>query len=144
MNLAFSPSEPSHLARKRWVLVVDDDEFQHKIVNMVLGQAHYQLAYAVSGEDAIDFLQHTPVDLVIMDVQMPGLGGLGATRQLKAMPHLAHVPILMTSGEGDDLILAQCLQAGAADFVFKPFDRTTLPAKVALLCGLASDRKDGS
>ena len=125
------------LAQKRSVLVVDDDMFQHKIVDMVLGKAQYELAFVSSGEDAIHFLRHTAVDLILMDVQMPGLGGLEATRRLKAMPHLAHVPILIASGESDDLVIAACLQAGAADFVLKPFNRTVLPAKVALLAGLS-------
>ncbi len=126
------------LPQKRSILVVDDDDFQHKIVELVLGQLHYQLAFAFSGEDAIRFLQLNSVDLILMDVQMPGLGGLEATRRLRSMTNLAHVPILMATGESDDLVLAQCLKAGAADFVLKPFDRTILPAKVALLSGLAA------
>lgn len=144
LNLTLSPIEPIQPEQKRWILVVDDDEFQHKIVDMVLGQVHYQMAFASSGEDAIQFLQHTAVALVLMDVQMPGLGGIETTRQLRAMPHLAHVPILMASGDSDEQVLAQCLQAGASDIVLKPFNRTTLPAQVASFCGLANERRDGS
>lgn len=121
------------LPYKPRVLVVDDDAFQHKIVDMVLGNTHYHLSFACSGEEAIAMLEHTRADLILMDVQMPGIGGLEATRRLKSMPHLIHIPILMASGEGDDQVVAQCLQAGAVDFVFKPFDRATLPAKVSLL-----------
>lgn len=127
------------LPHKPRVLVVDDDAFQHKIVDMVLGNTHYQLSFATSGEEAIAILEQTPADLVLMDVQMPGIGGLEATRRLKSMPHLTHMPILMASGEGDDQVVAQCLQAGAVDFVFKPFDRATLPAKVSLLSIQAVD-----
>ena len=124
--------------QKPQVLVVDDDDFQQKIVSLVLSDTQYQLAFVCSGEEAIHFLQHTQVDLVLMDVQMPGIGGLEATRRLKSMPHLAQMPILIASGEIDDLVVAQCLQAGAADFVLKPFNRTILSAKVASLSGLAA------
>ncbi len=121
--------------RKPRILVVDDDDFQHKVVDRILGQAHYELVFASSGEEALHELEQAPIDLVLMDVQMPGLGGLETTRRLKSLPHLAAVPVVMISGGSDDKIVAQCLQAGAVDFVIKPFDRAILPSKVAALLG---------
>ena len=124
---------------KPLILVVDDDIFQHKIVEMILGRDGYQLAFASGGEEALRFVEQTHADLILMDVQMPELSGLETTRRLKSQPHLAHMPILMISGASDDKVVAQCLQSGAADFVLKPFDRVILPAKVALLLGLAAN-----
>jgi CheY-like chemotaxis protein len=119
--------------RKPRILVVDDDDFQHRFVERILGQVHCELAFACSGEEALQQLALAPVDLILMDVQMPGMDGLETTRKLKSMPHLAGVPVLMVSGGGEAKIVAQCLEAGAVDFVVKPFDRVVLPGKVAAL-----------
>ncbi len=120
---------------KPLILVVDDDDFQHRVVEKILGQDQYQLVFASGGEEALRFLAVAHVDLILMDVQMPGLGGLEALRRLKLLPRLVQVPVLMISGDTDSKIVAQCLQEGATDFVVKPFDRVILPAKVALLSG---------
>lgn len=118
------------------MLVVDDDAFQQKIVAKILGTDQYQLAFADGGEEALNLLRRARVDVILMDVQMPHLDGLETTRRLKAMPHLAAVPVVMISGKSEGNVVVQCLKAGAADFVVKPFDKEALLAKVARLCGL--------
>jgi CheY-like chemotaxis protein len=113
------------------VLIVDDDDFQHKMIAKILGAESYNFAFATSGSEAMSILRNTRPDLILMDVMMPDLDGLEMTRRLKNAPHLASIPVMMISGKSEGNVVLNCLKAGAADFVVKPFDRETLKAKVA-------------
>jgi CheY-like chemotaxis protein len=118
---------------KPTILVVDDDDFQHKMVGKILGADSYDLAFATSGAEAMNLLRHMRPDLILMDVMMPDVDGLEMTLRLKATPQLARIPVMMVSGKSEGNVVLNCLKAGAVDFVVKPFDRETLKAKVAKL-----------
>jgi CheY-like chemotaxis protein len=116
------------------VLAVDDDEYQLKLVEQLLlragGEPRPELLCARSGGEALALSRQHHPDLVLMDINLPDVDGLKTTRRLKATDGLAHVPVIMMSGHsGRDIVVAS-LRAGAADFVVKPFDRTTLLEKV--------------
>lgn len=113
------------------VLVVDDDEFQHKIVSKILEDENYHLVFASGGIEAMKVLRKTRPDLILMDVMMPDMDGLEAVRYIKSAPQLADIPIVMITGKSDKNIVMESLKAGAAGFVVKPFDRDTLFDKVA-------------
>jgi CheY-like chemotaxis protein len=115
------------------VLIVDDDEFQHKIISKILEGENYRLIFAVSGMEALSVLRKTHPDLILMDVMMPGMDGLEVVRQMKSAPHLADIPIVMITGKSDKEIVMESLKAGAIDFVVKPFDPDTLLGKVRQL-----------
>lgn len=117
------------------VLMVDDDEFQHKIVGKILEGKNYRMVFADSGIDALKILRKIHPDLILMDVMMPGMDGLEVVRQLKSAPQLADVPVIMITGKSDKGIVIESLKAGAIDFVVKPFDRDTLLGKVSQLLG---------
>jgi CheY-like chemotaxis protein len=112
------------------VLVVDDDEFQRKTVAQMLGQDKYQLLFAAGGVDALGVLRKTRPDLILMDLQMPDLNGVDVTRQLKAVPRLAGIPVIIITGHSDRVAVAQSLKAGATGFMVKPLVRENLLAKV--------------
>ena len=117
------------------VLVVDDDEFQHKIVNKILEGKNYHLIFATGGVEALSILRKTRPDLILMDVMMPGMDGLETVRYMKTAPQLADIPIVMITGKSDKNIVMESLKVGVTDFVVKPFDRDTLLGKVAqVLC----------
>ena len=113
------------------VLVVDDDKFQHKIINEILGGENYRLVFAASGAEALSTLRKVRPDLILMDVMMPGMDGMEVTKQVKAVPHLADIPIIMITGKSEKKIVTESLKAGATSFVVKPFERVTLLGKVA-------------
>lgn len=113
------------------VLVVDDDKFQHKIVSKILEDENYHLLFAASGAEALSILRNVHPDLILMDVMMPGMDGLEATKQIKAVPRLADIPIIMITGKSEKKIVTESMKAGATSFVVKPFDRDTLLGKVA-------------
>ena len=113
------------------VLVVDDDEFQHKIAGKILEGRNYHLVFASGGIEALKVLRKTHPDLILMDVMMPDMNGLEVVRYIKSAPQLAGIPIIMVTGKSGKNIVIESLQAGAAGFVVKPFDRDTLLDKVA-------------
>jgi CheY-like chemotaxis protein len=113
------------------VLVVDDDEFQHKMVARILETENCRLVFVASGAEALKILGTVQPDLILMDVQMPGMDGIETTRRLKAVPRLAKVPVVMITGQSAGTVVVDSLKAGAADFVVKPFEREKLISKVA-------------
>ena len=113
------------------VLVVDDDEFQHKIVSKMLEDGNYHLVFAAGGVEALSILRKTRPDLILMDVMMPDMDGLEVMRQMKTVPRLADIPVIMITGKGEKNIVTESLKAGATDFMVKPFARDTLLGKVA-------------
>lgn len=113
------------------VLVVDDDDFQHKIVSELLATENYRLEFATGGVEALNILRKMQPDLILMDIMMPNLDGIETTRRLKTMTQFANVPVIMVTGKSEGAAVRDSMKAGAADFVVKPFDRDTLLAKLA-------------
>jgi CheY-like chemotaxis protein len=112
-------------------LVVDDDEFQRNIVNTLLAAENYRLVFASGGVEALNILRKMQPDLILMDIMMPDLDGIETTRRLKTMPQYAHVPVIMLTGKSEGAAVRDSIEAGAVDFIVKPFDRDTLLGKVA-------------
>jgi len=112
------------------VLVVDDEPAVRRLVKTVLGESGCETLEAVTGQGALEILHDRGADLVVMDVQMPLLDGFDTARILKSQPRFADVPIIFASGHLDRNRLAFGLQAGATDFVEKPFDVPVLVDKV--------------
>ncbi len=113
------------------VLVVDDDEFQRKLLGKMLEAENYHIISATGGVDALNVLRKARPDVILMDVMMPDMDGMEATRRLKAIPHFAKTPVIMVTGKSEGNVVIDSLKAGASDFVVKPFDRATLIAKIA-------------
>lgn len=123
---------------KPTILVVDDDDLHRKIVGKMLEAGPYRLTFAANGAEAMHALRKLRPELILTDVLMPELDGIELTRRIKAMPHLAKVPVIMITGKSEGQVVMDSLKAGAADFVVKPLDRAALVAKVSrALRGLA-------
>ncbi len=121
------------------VLVVDDDEFQRKLVGKILAGENYHIIFAASGIEALNTLRKTQPDLILMDIMMPDMDGMEVTRKVKAMPQLVDIPIIMFTGRREKNTVTASLISGATDFIAKPFVRETLIAKVAsVLCARKS------
>ncbi|MCQ4347461.1 response regulator [Pseudomonas stutzeri] len=118
---------------RRRILLVDDDEFVHKIVGLQLGEREYELSVARDATEALRILRTSVPDLVLLDIMMPGVDGLEALRRFRTMPSLAGVPFIMLTGRSEEPVVVESLRSGANDFIAKPFDRATLLAKIARL-----------
>ncbi len=112
------------------ILLVDDDEFVHKIVARQLDSADYELSVARDATAALRMLRNNAPDLVLLDIVMPGINGLEALRRFRMMPSLAKIPVIMLTGKSEGQVVVESLKAGANDFIAKPFDRATLLGKL--------------
>ncbi len=114
------------------ILVVDDKEDSRVLVGKVLRFRGYEVIGATTGEDAVNMTQTELPDLILMDVRLPGgIDGLEATRRIKAIPQLAHIPILAMTASVRPEDIQRALEAGCSDFVRKPIDIDELPKQVA-------------
>jgi two-component system cell cycle response regulator DivK len=103
------------------ILYVEDNEFNRKIVRHLLSRTTYRLIEAVDGEAGVTAARETRPDLVIMDIQLPKLSGLEATRQLAAAPETHGIPIIVITSfalAGDE---QKAKEAGAAAYLAKPY-----------------------
>ena len=112
------------------ILVVDDDAFQSKLLERLLGNAGYNTMAAHSGAEALALIARQTPDLILMDVALPDLNGIEITRRLKASSRTAAIPIVMITGHSERQVLEASLKAGAVDFLVKPFDREVLLQKI--------------
>jgi two-component system cell cycle response regulator DivK len=103
------------------ILYVEDNEFNRKIVRHLLGRTSYRLVEATDGEAGVSTAREARPDLVIMDIQLPKLSGLDATRQLRADPATAAIPIIVITSfalAGDE---NKAKEAGATAYLAKPY-----------------------
>jgi CheY-like chemotaxis protein len=106
------------------ILVVDDDETNRIVVHSMLAGRGATVLIASDGQDALDVLRREPVDVVLMDVQMPRLDGLAATRALRQREQSAgarRTPVVAMTGSGEADERSACLEAGMDAFLIKPF-----------------------
>jgi two-component system cell cycle response regulator DivK len=103
------------------ILHVEDNEFNLKIVRQLLSRTSYRLIEATNGEEGVAAAQNERPDLILMDIQLPKLSGLDATRQLRADPRTADIPIIVITSfalSGDS---EKAKEAGASAYVAKPY-----------------------
>ncbi|MGB8003996.1 MAG: response regulator transcription factor [Gaiellaceae bacterium] len=112
------------------VLVIDDDADIRGLVAELLGRAGLSVEQAEDGRAGLRALHNMPPDLVVLDVSMPNLDGW---QTLERIRDLSDVPVLMLTARGDELERVRGLQAGADDYVVKPFGRQELVARVQAL-----------
>jgi CheY-like chemotaxis protein len=118
--------------RRPVVLVVEDDEVLHTLVAAMLESEPIDLVFEADGRAALERIRAVAPDLVLMDVLLPGGGdGVAITEQIKATPELAAIPVVMLTGEARLETLVRSMEAGAADFIVKPFTREALLAKLS-------------
>ncbi len=102
------------------VLVVDDDKVSRDFLSRLLQRRGCGVETASSGAEALDKLSKGGADLILLDMLMPAMDGLGVLKLLKAQRRLKTIPVVMVSGVDDDTPLIQCLEAGAEAFLNKP------------------------
>lgn len=113
-----------------FVVMVDDDEFQHKLLHMMLHDEDLELGVATSGTEALTVLRRRRPDLILMDVALPDIDGVELTRRIRAVAHFAAIPILMVTGNSYKDVVVRSMKAGASGFVVKPFGRDELLGKI--------------
>ena len=119
-------------AVKATVLVVDDQPQNIRLLDAVLTPRGYDVRTAASGEEALAALDGADIDLVLLDIVMPGMDGYEVCRRIRLQSATAYLPVVMVTASGDEQKI-KALEAGADDFLTKPIDQSELLARVASL-----------
>jgi diguanylate cyclase (GGDEF)-like protein len=112
------------------ILIVDDIPQNLQVLGQVLSQEGYRVAVATSGAQAIDVASKVQPDLILLDVMMPEMDGFEACKRLKTIDELANVPIIFLTARSSTEDLVAGFDAGAVDFISKPFINVELLARV--------------
>ena len=112
------------------IVAVDDNPVVTQLIAAVLGQAGYDVEVLSTGGEALVALQRNPPDLLLLDLQMPGLDGLEVLRIVREQKVCAGVPVLVLTAEDDSHYVAKARELGAAGYLLKPFRAQDLTAKV--------------
>lgn len=112
------------------ILVVDDDPMVRDVLVRFLQREGYTALVASDGREALEIVAHQAPDLVLLDVTMPGLDGFSVCRSLKDNPRTALIPVTMLTGLDDRDNRQRGIEAGADDFLSKPFDQPMLRARL--------------
>ncbi|MDA8141432.1 MAG: response regulator [Desulfobacteraceae bacterium] len=115
---------------KETILVVDDEEDILELVRFHLSREGYAVLCAETGEEGWRQIKSQPIDLLIVDLMLPGIDGLALARQLKNDPHTRQIPVVMLSAKGEEADIVTGLELGADDYVTKPFSPRVLLARV--------------
>ena len=108
------------------ILIVDDEPTARTLLRLILLRAAYTVVEARDGYEALKKLEETAVDLVLLDVMMPGMDGIEVCEQIRAAEKTAVVPVLLLSAKTDTLSIRRGLSAGANLYLTKPISPDTL------------------
>ncbi len=108
------------------ILCVEDNPQNMRLVRKILQHAGYEVLEAMDGLSAIDMTESGQPALILMDVNLPDIDGLEATRRIKATPHLAHIPIVALTANAMYGDRERCLDAGCDDYLSKPVNKAQL------------------
>lgn len=118
----------------RRILVVDDSATYRNACAETLREDRHEIVLAASGEEALELLACDSVDLIVLDMLMPGIGGLETCRRIRQIPQCARVPILMVTGQSEDSATVDaCKRVGANDYLSKSPELTLLRERVRVL-----------
>jgi len=113
------------------ILIVDDDPETRSLLKEYLDEdSVFAASMAENGRDALESIGTDRPDLILLDLWMPVMDGISVTREIRTQPDLATLPIILLSGEGDKTKWIEALDAGANDFVAKPFNKSELLARI--------------
>jgi DNA-binding response OmpR family regulator len=112
------------------LLVIDDNEGNRDMLSRRLRHQGYRVSTAVDGQQGLDFLKTQLVDLILLDVMMPGMDGYDVLKELKANNTWRDIPVIMVSALGEIESVVRCIEQGAEDYLTKPFDPVLLRARL--------------
>lgn len=118
-------------AANRHVLVADDEPHIGRIIQLKLESGPYVVSLVPNGREALERLaSDAPIDVVLLDIMMPFVGGLDVLARLRQMPHRSATPVIILTAKGQDSDRARALELGANDFFTKPFSPNKLLARI--------------
>jgi putative two-component system response regulator len=124
------------------VLYVDDEESNHKLLDAHLSGEGLVLIHAGSGDEALEVLSRETVDIALVDLHMPGMGGMTLIDRIRRQPELEFLPIIVVTAERSDGSRKEAIVAGADDFLTHPVHRLELTTRIRSLLRISDYRAD--
>ncbi len=115
---------------KKKILIVDDIPKNIQILGNLLSGINFQIAYAQSGEQALEVIKHQDFDLILLDIMMPGINGFEVCKKLKNNKKTKEIPIIFLTAKADMESIIKGFEAGGQDYITKPFNSAELIARV--------------
>jgi len=112
------------------ILVVDDMEANRELLSRRLGRDGHAVSVAADGHSALEQTGRSEFDLILLDLMMPDINGYDVLRRLKDDPALRHIPVIMISALDEIDSIVRCIEAGAEDYISKPFDPVLLATRI--------------
>lgn len=113
------------------ILVVDDNELNRDVLKRRLVRQDYAILTASDGYEALRKLAENKVDLILLDIMMPGMDGIEVLERVKSDDNLRHIPVIMITALDEIKSVARCIEMGAEDYLPKPFNPVLLMARVS-------------
>jgi two-component system, sensor histidine kinase and response regulator len=120
--------------------VVDDQEANVRVLSNMLGRFGFEIESVTQGEQALERVMATKIDLILLDALMPVVDGFEVCRRIRSKPELEEIPIIFLSAADDKAFIVRALEAGAVDYVTKPFNQAELISRVRTHLSLKQTR----
>jgi DNA-binding response OmpR family regulator len=112
------------------ILIIDDIGKNIQVLASILGQSDFAVSYALSGQQALDVVMEEEFDCILLDIMMPGMDGLEVCRRIKDQPGKKNIPIIFLTARTEKADIISGFEAGAVDYLTKPFNAIELLARV--------------
>jgi len=119
------------------ILIVDDNQISGELVRLQLTRLGYHVRFADSGPKALDIISHEKIDIVLLDLRMPGMGGREVLERIRDQHSRLALPVIMVTADDQEQLIVECLQSGANDYLVKPL---SIPVAVARINALVNVR----
>ncbi len=113
------------------ILIAEDERDIRDLIEFTLKYAGHEVYKAANGAEAVELAPGVQPDLIMMDVRMPKMTGYEACRRLKEMDETRHIPVVFLSAKGQDVEMQTGMEAGAVEYILKPFAPDELTRRVA-------------
>ncbi len=120
------------------ILLVDDNPQNLQVLGKLLQEEKYEIEFAVNGEATLEWLKNKKFDLILLDLNMPGMNGFEVCKRIRTDNEMYEVPIIFLSAESERESILKGFEVGAQDYVTKPFDSRELLARVKTQLDLKS------
>jgi DNA-binding response OmpR family regulator len=128
------PDDPAH-SRGGRILVVDDEPHIRRVLDAMLGNEGFDVVLASEGAEGLRAVMAGHIDLVILDLLMPGASGLEVLAKIRSDPRVADTPVIILTAKGQDADREAAFAGGADDFMTKPFSPKKLVARIREILG---------
>ncbi|HEX9582154.1 MAG TPA: type II/IV secretion system protein [Gemmatimonadales bacterium] len=141
-ELVGSAGERKAMAANPRVLLVDDEDMLRRVMRDLLERDGYAVVEARDGVEALDQVDRHAPDIIVLDLNLPGLDGYGVLSHLRSRPATATIPVVVLTARGDEDNEVRVFEMGADDFLSKPFRARALSARLAAVLGRAKRRQE--